>query len=230
MWLTKTAEYVTNTPRPLTTFCVAVPCQHPQNIKTGIIDQVSTSTGVCVKTLSHESNWLNHKPTKVIENKNATIFFGFSHRLDVVVKNHNGNTCFLIDMSVHSDSNVSLKIFEKLSNCKDLETEVAKCSISKQQHCQQLLVHQIQWQRLPLNCVSQIPGAPSLTELQKITLMGTAHIPPKVLSNVILYSFVILFFMFFIFLYYFLFFYLFIFIYLFSYYYFYFFIFFLLHI
>ena len=30
--------------------------------------------------------------------------------------------------------------------------------------------------------VSQIPGAPSLTELQKITLIGTAHILRKVLS------------------------------------------------
>ena len=32
------------------------------------------------------------------------------------------------------------------------------------------------------NYISQIPGAPSLTELQKITLMGTAHILRKVLS------------------------------------------------
>ena len=32
------------------------------------------------------------------------------------------------------------------------------------------------------NYVSQIPGAPSLTELQKITPMGTAHILRKVLS------------------------------------------------
>ena len=30
--------------------------------------------------------------------------------------------------------------------------------------------------------VSQIPGAPSLTDLQKITLIGTAHILRKVLS------------------------------------------------
>ena len=32
------------------------------------------------------------------------------------------------------------------------------------------------------NYVSQIPGAPSLTKLQKITLMGIAHILGKVLS------------------------------------------------
>ena len=32
------------------------------------------------------------------------------------------------------------------------------------------------------NYISQIPGVPSLTELQKITLMGTADILRKVLS------------------------------------------------
>ena len=32
------------------------------------------------------------------------------------------------------------------------------------------------------NYFSEIPGAPYLTELQKITLMGTAHILRKVLS------------------------------------------------
>ena len=32
------------------------------------------------------------------------------------------------------------------------------------------------------NYVSQIPGAPSLTELQNITRMGIAHILRKVLS------------------------------------------------
>ena len=42
-----------------------------------------------------------------------------------VAKNHNDKT-FLIDMSVASDTNVSLKIFEKLNKCKDLEIEVTK--------------------------------------------------------------------------------------------------------
>ena len=32
------------------------------------------------------------------------------------------------------------------------------------------------------NYLSQIPGVPYLTELQKVTLMGTAHILRKVLS------------------------------------------------
>ena len=83
--------------------------------------------------LPHESNWWGHKPPKVIENKNATISWDFgihtdrtiqANRPDMALKNHNDKTCFLIDMSVSSDTNVSLQIFEKLSKYKKLEIEV----------------------------------------------------------------------------------------------------------
>ena len=81
--------------------------------------------------LPHERNWWEHKP-KVIENKNTTILWDFDIHTDktiqenrpgIVIKNHNDKTCFLIDMSVPSDTNVPLKIFEKLSKYKDLEIE-----------------------------------------------------------------------------------------------------------
>ena len=81
--------------------------------------------------LPHERNWWEHKP-KVIENKNTTILWDFDIHTDktiqenrpgIVIKNHNDKTCFLIDMSVPSDTNVPLKIFEKLSKFKDLEIE-----------------------------------------------------------------------------------------------------------
>ena len=57
-----------------------------------------------------------------------------ANRPETIAKNHNDKICFLID-SVPNDTNVSLKIFEKLSKYKDLEIEVT-CGISKQQHCQ----------------------------------------------------------------------------------------------
>ena len=49
-----------------------------------------------------------------------------ANRLDIVVKNDNDKTYFLNDMSVPSDTNVSHKIFEKLSKYKDLEIEFTK--------------------------------------------------------------------------------------------------------
>ena len=83
--------------------------------------------------LPHERNWWEHKQQKVIDKKNATILRDFdihrtiqANRPGTVVKNHNDKTCFLIDKSVTSDTNMSLKIFEKLSKYKDLEIEVTK--------------------------------------------------------------------------------------------------------
>ena len=59
-----------------------------------------------------------------------------ANRPDIVVKNDNDKTCFLIDMSVLSDTSASLKTFEKLGKYKDLEIEVTKMWYLKQQHCQ----------------------------------------------------------------------------------------------
>ena len=70
--------------------------------------------------LQHENNWWEHKPPEVTEYKNATNLWYFdihtdraieAYRSDIVVENHD-RTGFLIDMSVPSDTNVSLKIFE----------------------------------------------------------------------------------------------------------------------
>ena len=53
-------------------------------------------------------------------------------RPDISVKSHHDKACSLIDMSVPSDINISLKIFEKLSRYEDLELEVTKIYFSKQ--------------------------------------------------------------------------------------------------
>ena len=98
-----------------------------------------------------------------------------ANRPDIVVKNHNDKTCSLIDMSVPSDTNVSLKIFEKLSKYKDLEIEVTKIWHLKVTALPVAISALVMVAKTTPNYVSQIPGAPSLTELPKITLMGTLH-------------------------------------------------------
>ena len=141
--------------------------------------------------LPYEKIWWEHKPPKVIENKNVTILWDFdihtertsqTNRPDIAVKNHKDKTCFLIDMSVPSDTNLSLKIFEKLSKYKDLEIEVTKMWHFKTTTVPVVIVALGMVVKTAPNYVFQIPGAPSLTELQKITLVGTAHIMQKVLS------------------------------------------------
>ena len=85
-------------------------------------------------------------------------------------------------MSVPRDTNVSLKMFEKLSKYKDLEIEVTKMWHLKTITPPVVIGALGIMAKTAPNYVSQIPGAPSLNELQKITLMGTAHILRKVLS------------------------------------------------
>ena len=79
-------------------------------------------------------------------------------------------------MSVPNDNNVSLKIFEKLSKYKDLEIEVTKMWHLKTLTLPVTIGALGIVAKTAPNYVSQIPGAPSLTELQKITVMATAHV------------------------------------------------------
>ena len=79
-------------------------------------------------------------------------------------------------MSVPSDTNVSLKIFEKLSKHKDLKVEVTKMWHLKTTALPVVIGALGIVTKPAPKYVLQIPGAPSLTELQKITLIGTAHI------------------------------------------------------
>ena len=112
---------------------------------------------------------------------------------DTVVKNHTDKTCFLIDMYVLSD-NVSLKIFEKLSKYKDLEIEVTKMWHLNTATLPLVIGALGMVAKTALNYTLQIHGAPSLTELQKITLMGTTDILQKVLSiyqcNIYIYIYI----------------------------------------
>ena len=49
-----------------------------------------------------------------------------ANKPDIVIKNNKTMTCKLIDMVVPSDKNTSVKVIEKLSKYKDLETEVTR--------------------------------------------------------------------------------------------------------
>ena len=79
-------------------------------------------------------------------------------------------------MSMSSDSDVSLKIFEKLRKYKDLEVKVTKTWHLKTTTLPVVIGALGMVAKTALNYASQIPGAPSLT------LMGTTHILPKELS------------------------------------------------
>ena len=86
------------------------------------------------------------------------------------------------DMPVPSDTNLSHKILEKLNKYKDLEIEVTEVWQFKITTLSVVIGELGIVAKTARNYVSQIPGAPPLTKLQKITLMDIAHILGKVLS------------------------------------------------
>ena len=49
-----------------------------------------------------------------------------ANRPDIVVKDKKERTCLLIDMSIPTERNTSLKTMEKLTKYKDLEIETAR--------------------------------------------------------------------------------------------------------
>ena len=119
MVLTQNAENMIKTRRPLTTLCLAAPYTPTEYLNWH--DRLGQYIHCCLCKnfcLPHERNRQAHKPPKVTENKNATILSDFdihtdrtiqANCSDIVVQNHNDKTCYLIDISVPSDTNVSLK-------------------------------------------------------------------------------------------------------------------------
>ena len=148
--------------------------------------------GLCKHfNLPHEEHWWEHKPPPVVEGNSVTILWDFSihtdrtinaNRPDIVLKNHSEKTCLLIDMAIPSDNNTSLKTFEKLSKYKDLEIEITKMWHLKTNTVPIIIGALGMISKTAQDYVSLIPGNLSLSEIQKITLMGTSHILRKILS------------------------------------------------
>ena len=85
--------------------------------------------------IPHTEKWYEHTQEPVVEGKNVTILWDFTvhtdrkidaNRPDITIKNHEEQTCIMMDVAVPSDQNISLKEFKNLSKYKDLEIEVTK--------------------------------------------------------------------------------------------------------
>ena len=85
-------------------------------------------------------------------------------------------------MSVLSDKNFSAKTFEKLSKYKDLEIEVGKKWHFRARTFPVVIGRLSLVKKGTEDFLDKIPGNPSLREIQKIVLSGTAHVLRKVLS------------------------------------------------
>ena len=131
------------------------------------------------------------KPEPVVETESATILWDFAihtyrkidtNKPDITINYHKNNSSLLVDLMLPLDKNLSSGEFGIISKYKDLEVE-----IERMWHLKPTLI--------PVNVgahgtvkkgtdkyLQQIPGKPSLTEIQKIILTSTAHIPRNALS------------------------------------------------
>ena len=145
----------------------------------------------CHYEIPHPTNWYEHHPQPVTEGDNVTILWDFTihtdrqinaNRPDIVIKDLKQKTCFLIDLSVSADRNISVKEYEKLAKYKDLEIEIGR-------------MWQLRTITLPIvvgalgmlkkgssDFIDQIPGKSNICEVQKIALTSTAHLLRKFLS------------------------------------------------
>lgn len=82
-----------------------------------------------IKTVA---NWYEPHSDSVVEGADVPILWGFSINTNNTTKSpryydqRQKKVCTLIDMSVPSDKNISVKVIEKLSKYKDPEMEIEK--------------------------------------------------------------------------------------------------------
>ena len=135
--------------------------------------------------------WYEHIPEPVVNTNEITILWDFSihtdrtikaNRPDLVIKNKNTNKCLLIDVSVPADKNITIKEFEKRSKYKDLEIEIQRMWKMNTEILPVVIgALGVITKDLEEN-LRKIPGGVRGKEIQKIALMGTAHILRKILS------------------------------------------------
>lgn len=78
-------------------------------------------------------NWFEHKPPTVLENiyispvRNFTIQTDMKikeNMPDIIVKDFGQRSCFLIDITLSIDTNVSVKTYQNVSKYRNLEIEI----------------------------------------------------------------------------------------------------------
>ena len=105
-----------------------------------------------------------------------------ANRSDIVAIDRDSKQCLLIDVAVPSDKNTSVKTVEKQSKYKDLEIEINR--MWKMNTCTiPIVVGALGLLPVTSNFhLDNLPMHISQQEVQKIALLGSAHIFRRVLS------------------------------------------------
>ena len=138
-----------------------------------------------------KKQWYEHEPKTVTWNDSVTILWDMpihtdrtiaANRPDIVLKNKKDKICLLIDMTVSLDTNTSVKATQKFTKYKDLEIEVERMWGLKTTTVPVVMGALGTIKKDMENYTNKIPGNINIHELQKITLLSTAHLLRWVLS------------------------------------------------
>ena len=148
--------------------------------------KISIEFGIEVK-----EQWYEHEPKAVTKNDSITFLWDMpihndrtiaANRPDIVLKNKTDKTCLLIDMTIPLDTNTSVKTTEKLTKYKDLEIEVERMCGLKTTTVPVVMGALGTIKKDMENYTNKIPGNINIHELQKVTLLSTAHLLRRLLS------------------------------------------------
>ena len=138
-----------------------------------------------------KERWYEHEPKTVTWNDSVTILWDMpihtdrtiaANRPDIVLKNKKDKICLLLDMTVSLDTNTSVKATQKFTKYKDLEMEVERMRGLKTTTVPVVMGALGTIKKYMGNCSNKIRGNINIHELQKITLLSTAHLLRWVLS------------------------------------------------
>uniref|UniRef100_A0A803THT2 Reverse transcriptase domain-containing protein n=1 Tax=Anolis carolinensis TaxID=28377 RepID=A0A803THT2_ANOCA len=147
---------------------------------------------VCLKYhLPAAKNWWDHKPAKVLENEQAKILWDFRIQTDKVLEHNTPditvvekNKVWIIDVAIPGDNRIDKKQQEKLSRYQDLKIEL-----------QRLWQKPVQVVPVVMGTLGAVPKDLSrhletididkitICQLQKATLLGSAHIIRKYITQ-----------------------------------------------
>ncbi|KAL1457390.1 hypothetical protein WDU94_007628 [Cyamophila willieti] len=145
--------------------------------------------------LNVNEKYYQHTPDPVInittEEHNVTIMWDVpiitdrqinANRPDIIVHDKKNKMCQLIDIAVPDDPNIQMKEAEKINKYKNLAIEISRMWNTRTTTIP-VIVGALGTIKYGLEQhLQRIPGKSSIRQVQKITLLSTAHILRKVLS------------------------------------------------
>jgi hypothetical protein len=105
-----------------------------------------------------------------------------NNKPDIIIRDNEKRTCTLTDVAISGDTNVIKKEAEKILKYKNLTIEIKHMWNVKPKVIPIIIGANGTILKLFRKYVSYIPGNHEVKELQKTAILGTAHIPRKVLT------------------------------------------------